>query len=207
MGDEELFQSTPPQGGDTPRRAASSSRPCFNPRPRKGATVKYSSALSRISRFNPRPRKGATSAGTQFERVGRVSIHAPARGRPPWAKWAARWTPVSIHAPARGRPSPLPLSTLQRRFQSTPPQGGDTPSLLRTVAGYLFQSTPPQGGDCGWGRPTHLWGGGVLSANPIEFCFVDESSAQTNTQTFVIIEIYSSANLQGDCTQLGVRTI
>jgi len=99
-----LFQSTPPRGGDGSVDAHN--------------RLEYS--------FNPRPRAGATRSARSHGRSSGVSIHAPARGRPPRFCWRGpprsfnprpragatarnnteiRMTIVSIHAPARGRRS------------------------------------------------------------------------------------------------------
>ena len=75
---------------------------------------------------------------------------------------------ISIHAPLRGRQGGKPMTEEGKKFQSTPPCGGDmaaTKAMLvmvyfnpRPLAGatqcsdateifILFQSTPPCGGD------------------------------------------------------------
>ena len=120
-------------------------------------------------RFNPRPREGATLAGWQagdvavFQStpprrgdmaIGRlltcldVSIHAPAKGRPPIGQIRRRSSRVSIHAPAKGRP---PVSAARpacsRQFQSTPPRRGDRSIQPRSRNAASFQSTPPRRGD------------------------------------------------------------
>ena len=54
-------------------------------------------------RFDPRPRERATRSrfARRFSHV--VSIHAPAKGRPPAVVLCSNSVPVSIHAPAKGR--------------------------------------------------------------------------------------------------------
>ncbi len=77
--------------------------------------------------FDPRPREGATHP------QGRV--FAGAR--------------VSIHAPARGRPSTSATNAAGSAFRSTPPRGGDRAALntFYVLEQKGFRSTPPRGGD------------------------------------------------------------
>ena len=163
----ELFQSTPPCGGDLKRPRSRGSTIDFNPRPLAGATPKQKQSngmpgfqstppcggdnnpyiLAAIQPdFNPRPLAGATFRPGV---LGRDSY-------------------ISIHAPLRGRLSRSPTDYEQLLFQSTPPCGGDSPRLWaspgasyfnpRPLAGATgsshpysllprFQSTPPCGGD------------------------------------------------------------
>ena len=121
--------------------------------------------------FNPRPREGATLARIRRFAHDPVSIHAPAKGRPPWS--AARsgsvrsFNPrpregatsavseehqppllVSIHAPAKGR---RPLRTLASTPSSSfnpRPREGATPAVPPAGSSACrFQSTPPRRGD------------------------------------------------------------
>ena len=121
------FQSTPPRGGEhadraqyvavvrfqsTPPRGGEPAIPTINPRPRKFQSTpprggEQSLAMGRGTGpcFNPRPRAGANAARRSVRARGRVSIHAPARGRT-----------AKKEAQALGIP-----------FQSTPPRGGEPP--------------------------------------------------------------------------------
>ena len=88
-GDLVRFQSTPPRRGD----------------PAAASTSTYAKG------FNPRPREGATSSHAGFRSPFRVSIHAPAKGRP------------------------LCVETFGvcLMFQSTPPRRGDVGSICSFV--------------------------------------------------------------------------
>ena len=57
---QQLFQSTPPCGGDVINGAQNGQITHFNPRPHAGATFPSWAARSLISDFNPRPHAGAT---------------------------------------------------------------------------------------------------------------------------------------------------
>ena len=87
-------------------------------------------------------------------RIG-VSIHAPAKGRRCDAQIelsvAGR---VSIHAPAKGRREPGVAGT-GREFQSTPPRRGDWRTRSSSSRDFEFQSTPPRRGDAA--IPTGCW--------------------------------------------------
>ena len=138
------FQSTPPCGGDRQQTDLLPSRPDFNPRPHAGATwgTKLEPLIARFQStppcggdgasdqggsatdyFNPRPHAGATTADMLAMIFGRISIHAPMRGR-------------------------LPRRTLQdweSGFQSTPPCGGDCLSFHASSLTYHFNPRPHAG--------------------------------------------------------------
>ena len=141
------FQSTPPCGGDTYTvavilglcisiHAPMRGRPTwavqkklylndFNPRPHAGATDGSQSGARHYQHFNPRPHAGATMLG-----------------------YAAAGAPlISIHAPMRGRPIVLFVIRVIKKFQSTPPCGGDGNHPACAISSRIFQSTPPCGGD------------------------------------------------------------
>ena len=140
------FQSTPPRRGD---------RDCAQQRCR--------------SSFNPRPREGATPWPLRHGDLVKVSIHAPAKGRPrvehvqpiadrcfnPRPREGATARPerrsehrldVSIHAPAKGRPRSRDRQGDAFEFQSTPPRRGDVSCSSDSRSSMVrFQSTPPRG--------------------------------------------------------------
>ena len=125
------------------------------------------------SRFQSTPpRRGDRRPATSIAGSVAVSIHAPAKGRPPRGCSARPLTPsfnprpregatidssrqvladrtVSIHAPAKGRRSATAAQIAAiTMFQSTPPRRGDRPArpVARTAVS-VFQSTPPRRGD------------------------------------------------------------
>ena len=73
--------------------------------------------------FNPRPRTGATELCRRLRADTKVSIHAPARGRP-LDVWQI------VH---------------RRLFQSTPPHGGDPEEPRETQGGSRFNPRPRTG--------------------------------------------------------------
>ena len=98
----------------------------------------------------------------------RVSIRAPARGRPRSRRCGCPSGKVSIRAPARGRPRRARRGRRRWRFQSAPPRGGDLAKPHHAPASSVsirapargrplrarehadtqeFQSAPPRGGD------------------------------------------------------------
>ena len=105
----------------------------------------------------------------RLRRAGKVSIHAPAKGRrrlmvallrdglfqstpPRGATCRQRLSPpgrvkVSIHAPARGDRTSAERHRSHRLFQSTPPRRGDRPRGRHAARRLRFQSTPPRRGD------------------------------------------------------------
>ena len=80
------------------------------------------------SSFNPRPREGATVGPECIAAcAGRVSIHAPAKGR---------------------RPPTGAVGQIASSFQSTPPRRGDlVGQTIEHARIAWFQSTPPRRGD------------------------------------------------------------
>ncbi len=141
-----VFQSTPPRRGDLR---------CLNPPIHRGC-------------FNPRPREGATSGDSRFCLNWKVSIHAPAKGRPISAalgevQWVFQSTP-----PRRGDPVPISISSQSGCFNPRPREGATNyrfqagsrqmvsihapaKGRLTTLPGCFsmrkFQSTPPRRGD------------------------------------------------------------
>ena len=57
--------------------------------------------------------------------MGEISIHAPLRGRPDYPMEFLAFCNISIHAPLRGRPIGGKFDVEVKKFQSTPPCGGD----------------------------------------------------------------------------------
>ena len=162
------FQSAPPHGGDRPTCPRARTPWSFNPRPRMGATWAARIKRTPYAGFNPRPRMGATRRrrrtcgmpkfqsapphGGDVEAapylvVRKVSIRAPAWGRPEViCKW--QLTPeVSIRAPAWGRRFEIKVSRSDLQFQSAPPHGGDLHGKRSCAVPSTFQSAPPHGGD------------------------------------------------------------
>ena len=96
------FQSTPPCGGDTCGMMPTASGWNFNPRPLAGATLKRSCHFWKTD-FNPRPLAGATRCYKRCKKWGKISIHAPLRGRHGQLWLDGDEIAISIHAPLRGR--------------------------------------------------------------------------------------------------------
>ena len=124
--------------------------------------------LGRGCGLGSRTRKGATWSAPYPPARRAVSIHAPARVRHAGGERPDGRVPVSIHAPARVRPELKARHDLTFEFQSTHPQGCDSPISARcscpprfnprtrkgatrgaaiTAAEPVFQSTHPQGCD------------------------------------------------------------
>ena len=122
-----LFQSTPPCGGDS----------------------MGSPSVPADADFNPRPLAGATADADVVDCLRGISIHAPLRGRLVVLLQDGLLFPISIHAPLRGRRE-HPLHFFYKgKFQSTPPCGGDFGFHGSPSHELTFQSTPPCGGDTG----------------------------------------------------------
>ena len=120
----------------------------FNPRPLAGATSLQ--GIYRLAHlyFNPRPLAGATQTGHDPHGPQHISIHAPLRGRLVFDVTKGNIYVISIHAPLRGRQEAESSRSRRKRFQSTPPCGGDCTTREKGSWSYLiFQSTPPCGGD------------------------------------------------------------
>ncbi len=153
------FQSTPPRRGDGPR-------PRPRPRPRS---------------FNPRPREGATALNDPFDPSERVSIHAPAKGRPAAeictlaTKWFQSTPPrrgdlvivdeasgvedVSIHAPAKGRLRSHETWVTIRSFNPRPREGATNQAEQIRLWRFCFNPRPREGATwTGWpGTNSFLW--------------------------------------------------
>ncbi len=161
------FQSTPPRGGDHVHLGVGRHVVGFNPRPRAGATMNPEDPLTAFE-FQSTPPRGGDRVPVRRVPAGRVSIHAPARGRPDAVKKRAMVT-LFQSTPPRGGDCrlTLPLST-HTRFNPRPRAGATqratSPALPQsvsihapargrpftggaTVNVYSFQSTPPRGGD------------------------------------------------------------
>ena len=119
----ELFQSTPPCGGDSVHGPMRKIWYYFNPRPHAGATNLCISELQHPAHFNPRPHAGATGWDGDVYQNCSISIHAPMRGRRRRAFFLAP----------------------DLKFQSTPPCGGDVPSLYCTTTTGNFNPRPHAG--------------------------------------------------------------
>ena len=120
-----MFQSTHPRGV---RRYLKQLFPClysFNPRTREGCDVRVVAI------------KG---------HVGRVSIHAPARGATISGLFFHTHLKVSIHAPARGATCCPPYdSTSPHCFNPRTREGCDLLFFLFLKFAFKFQSTHPRG--------------------------------------------------------------
>ena len=103
VSSRQIFQSTPPCGGDGTGKKAEQHRSNFNPRPLAGATTNSLLSTSFLTKFqstppcggdfspsvhslhygnfNPRPLAGATRARREQIEIRLISIHAPLRGR------------------------------------------------------------------------------------------------------------------------------
>ena len=122
---QEIFQSTPPHGGDGRHRLRGRVHLGFNPRPRRG---------------------GRRAALGLVGRVVEVSIHTPAWGATESDPECPEQHDVSIHAPAWGATVHLCFGCyVIQSFNPRPRMGGDSGSqpMLHTP---MFQSTPPHGG-------------------------------------------------------------
>ena len=120
-----LFQSTPPCGGDRKRLACWMMIQHFNPRPLAGATCPLPGQGQRRCDFNPRPLAGATSPLLPTSSSRPYFNPRPLAGATKWYLWDGQKYIISIHAPLRGRPQKPAKRRRKRRFQSTPPCGGD----------------------------------------------------------------------------------
>ena len=113
-------------------------------------------------RFNPRPTRGATRVFSPKSEVTRVSIHAPARGRPVQIMPVPTLMCFNPRPHARGDRTCLEPLDGHPCFNPRPHARGDFGSPLRSCAIKMFQSTPHARGDEA-GKP-HLTGS--LSFNP-----------------------------------------
>ena len=119
------FQLTPPRGGDEKGTNENHNRMIsFNSRPREGATLQSLRTPAVRPSFNSRPREGAT-VRFEFRRGLRISFNSRPR------EGATKRT---------GRPRPH-----RRRFQLTPPRGGDMEGVISTFTTICFNSRPREG--------------------------------------------------------------
>ena len=163
-----VFQSTPPCGGDDDVRQVAGYSTQFQSTPPCGGDWAARTAATLITDFNPRPLAGATQPPLVLWDASIISIHAPLRGRRRLPRSASRWRTISIHAPLRGRrpwrrssggtadfnPRPLAGATaINEHYGTLGPISIHAPLRGRHIrAGKfkipaLFQSTPPCGGD------------------------------------------------------------
>ena len=138
------FQLTPPRGGDGRRKPGRDDERCFNSRPREGATrTARSCGASGTFQLTP-PRGGDPSPMWSYVPYPKFQL-TPPRGGDHFVPHCRRLGRVSTHAPARGRPGRPSRSWRGGRFQLTPPRGGD---LRRGGPGPLprgFNSRPREG--------------------------------------------------------------
>ena len=122
------FQSTPPCGGNAARISRPRRSMNFNPRPHAGATPAKKEGEDHGKISIHAPMRGRPLASGSSGLPGWISIHAPMRGRRKAEGYKSRPGSISIHAPMRGRPLRTGLAgILVSTFQSTPPCGGDCP--------------------------------------------------------------------------------
>ena len=144
----------------------------FNPRPHAGATIDGLTTVLNSYDFNPRPHAGATPvsmavlAGLVFQstppcggdrsrgpadRPGRISIHAPMRGR---RNRRGQWVFCYDFNPRPHAGATHLGDTFQQsisHFNPRPHAGATSSTRTVMYPGARFQSTPPCGGD---GEPT-----------------------------------------------------
>ncbi len=106
---------------------------CFNPRPREGATRRRGSSAATRGGFNPRPREGATSPDRAPRAIRQRFQSTPPRRGDTAGPPRGSGPRVSIHAPAKGRPR---RRSIRRRGRTTPsfnprPREGATARLDR----------------------------------------------------------------------------
>ena len=140
---------------------------CFNPCPARGATKEQKRRTGRARVQSTPPRGAMRMGGAGSYCSGRVSIHAPARGRrgmrmvchnrerdefqstpraggDPRSASAKHGDRVSIHAPARGLTLGAGSSSVPEVSIHAPARGATLATAGHHVA--MFQSTPPRGG-------------------------------------------------------------
>ena len=96
--------------------------------------------------FNSRPREGANDPAVLRQRLGAISIPAPARGRTACRRCRRSARPISIPAPARGRTSARLSPCALTDFNSRPREGANA-QTHRAGLFILFQFPPPRGGE------------------------------------------------------------
>ncbi len=139
------FQSTLPRGERHGVVAKTVSLAGFNPRSRAGSDVLCFKRLARANCFNPRSRAGSDQQSGQMCDIGRVSIHAPARGATMSSIATFLRQSVSIHAPARGATLVEYLFYLVCNVSIHAPARGAT--THKDIFKFInaFQSTLPRG--------------------------------------------------------------
>ncbi len=118
----------------------------FNPRPLAGATCSIL-LVTILSSFQSTPPRGGDLGILEVGRVRSISIHAPSRGRRAW--FPAGGTPgvISIHAPSRGRQYKNNIKQKQTKISIHAPSRGRRIEMWTRAGTRRFQSTPPRGGD------------------------------------------------------------
>ena len=138
---KEPFRSTPPRGSDcmdaalrgrlhvsihAPARERRLDAVCylggewFRSTPPRGSDARARSARAPRGRFDPRPREGATWLRTRSQSDLGVSIHAPARERPPTVTpLISQGNPTLLREPSTKREMPANLAWLNRRKART----------------------------------------------------------------------------------------
>ena len=164
---DNLFQSTPPCGGDHFELLTLSRGSHFNPRPLAGATS-LSVNLSRGIRFQSTPPCGGDIPPTIIFFCPRYFNPRPLAGATSFLRYSVWRGVISIHAPLRGRLSCLGGVLYLINFNPRPLAGAtggvvmvDLITLISihaplrgrlllfrpAICTALFQSTPPCGGD------------------------------------------------------------
>ena len=146
-----MFQSTPPRRGRPVRYRYVRPRRCFNPRPREGGDFMRGYMIHNLRGFQSTPpRRGRPRTAKGYEKIFKVSIHAPAKGAtlPLLLYMGSRM--VSIHAPAKGATTALQEQYIKIvKFQSTPPRRGRLVVIIiyKQIGISCFNPRPREGGD------------------------------------------------------------
>ena len=123
-GIRDVFQSTPPYGGDPPRVARPGNGCYFNPRPHTGATGLHDIFLLQVFDFNPRPHTGATMAEYYSVELAEFQSTPPYGGDGPSLHLLFLWSHFNPR-PHTGATQLMDRGGKLTEFQSTPPYGGD----------------------------------------------------------------------------------